>query len=101
MDEKEIEQQQDTDIEDGLEGLNRLRAKLEPYNRYIMIAGFIILIMLVVYLGYARGALDVCNDLGGRLEVKKMFGIDCRPGSYNQDNEKFFDVNIITENGME
>ena len=96
-----IEEQQDIDVGDSFKELNRLRDKLEPYNRYIMIAGFIILIMLVVYLGYARGALDVCNDLGGRLEVKKMFGIDCLPGSYNQDNEKFFDVNIITENGME
>ncbi|KKK74175.1 hypothetical protein LCGC14_2886390, partial [marine sediment metagenome] len=33
---------------------------------------------LVVYLGYARGSLDVCNDLGGRLEVG--WTINCRPG---------------------
>ena len=59
--------------------LDSIRDKLDPYQRIIMIGGFVILIFLVVYLGYARGSLDVCNDLGGRLEVG--WEINCRPGS--------------------
>ena len=77
----------DPDVTDNTaEELNRWADKLMPYQRYIMIVGFIILVLLVVYLGYARGALDVCNDLGGRLEVN-ILGIKCHPGHYNpQDN---------------
>ena len=69
------------DTEDSLiyTKLDTIRDKLDPYQRIIMIGGFIILIFLVVYLGYARGSLDVCNDLGGRLEVG--WTINCRPGS--------------------
>lgn len=55
-----------------------IRDKCMPYQRYIMIVGFTMLILLVVWLGYVRGALDVCNDLGGRLEVG--WKILCHPG---------------------
>ena len=58
--------------------LKSIRDKGMPYQRYIMIVGFTILILLVVFLGYARGALDVCNSLGGRLEVG--WKILCHPG---------------------
>ena len=69
--------------------LNKIRGRFMPYQRYIMIVGFIILVMLVVFLGYARGALDVCNDLDGRLEVG--WKIKCHPSHYNQTPT----VNII------
>lgn len=49
--------------------------KLMPYQRQVMIYGMILLIFLVVFLGYARGGLDVCNALGGRLEVSP--GLTC------------------------
>ncbi len=65
-----------------LSALNKFRDRMRPYQRWIMITGFIILVMLVVYMGYARGALDVCNDLGGRLEID-IVHIVCHPGQYN------------------
>ncbi|KKM60432.1 hypothetical protein LCGC14_1541860 [marine sediment metagenome] len=68
------------DWEDLKDKLDFVRKKFDPYQRYIMIVGFTILIILVVYLGYARGALDVCNDLGGRLEVGRE--IVCHPSQY-------------------
>lgn len=37
----------------------------------------IVLIMLVVFLGYARGVLQVCKELGGELTSDKL--ISCRP----------------------
>ncbi len=70
------------DWEDVVDKLDFIRDKFMPYQRYIMIVGFTILIILVVYLGYARGALDVCNDLGGRLEVGRE--IVCHPSHYTQ-----------------
>ena len=69
------------DWEDIKDKLGFIRDKLDPYQRYIMIVGFTILIILVVYLGYARGALDICNDLGGRLEVD-MMKVKCHPSQY-------------------
>jgi|TARA_Y100000310_G_scaffold344046_1_gene454774 hypothetical protein len=61
--------------------LGRLRDKAEPYERFIMLGGMIILIFLVVFLGYARGGLDTCNDLGGRFDSK----LDCHLGCYEPD----------------
>ena len=69
------------DWEDIEDKLGFIRDKLMPYQRYIMIVGLTILILLVVYLGYARGALDVCNDLGGRLEIK-VLNVECHPSHY-------------------
>ncbi len=80
----EINNKNDIDRPDAAaEWLVKWRNEL-PYNikRYTMIVGFIILVLLVVYLGYARGALDVCNDLGGRLEIK-VVNIQCHPDQYN------------------
>ena len=72
----------DPEVEDSFpKWMNNLRDKLDPYQRPVMIIGFIILVMLVVFLGYARGALDVCNDLGGRLEASlNFYKIKCHPG---------------------
>ena len=47
-----------------------------------MIVCFTILIFLVVFLGYARGALDVCNALDGRLEVN-LLKVECHPRQNN------------------
>ncbi len=84
--------------------LDTIRDKLAPYQRIIMIGGFVILIFLVVYLGYARGSLDVCNDLGGRLEVG--WTINCRPGSCRTPidtkdavGQSFFIPDIIIDDG--
>lgn len=71
-------EQKDTEDDLIYTKLDNIRDKFAPYQRIIMIGGLIILIFLVVYLGYARGSLDVCNDLGGRLEVG--WTINCRPG---------------------
>ena len=85
--------------------MDKIRDKLEPYKRYIMIGGFTMLILLVVYLGYARGSLDVCNDLGGRLEVG--WDIHCQPGHYDTPpaqegvdavGQRFVIPDIIIEN---
>lgn len=73
----------ESDWEDVVDKLDFIRDKFMPYQRYIMIAGLTILIILVVYLGYARGALDVCNDLGGRLEID-MMKVKCHPSQYTQ-----------------
>ena len=67
---------------DSIEWLTKWRDNL-PSNRtrYIMIVGFSLLILLVVYLGYARGGLDICNSLGGRFEAG--IEIKCHPGYSN------------------
>ncbi len=72
----------EADWEDIKDKLGFIRDKFDPYQKYIMIVGLTILILLVVYLGYARGALDICNDLGGRLEVG--WKIVCHPSQYTQ-----------------
>lgn len=77
---KEYDPTNDLDIEDDLsDALDNIRRKFDPYQRYIMIVGFTILVLLVVYMGYARGALDVCNDLDGRLEIDWGVNIECHP----------------------
>ena len=59
-----------------------------PYNqrRYVLIVGFTLLILLVVFLGYARGAWDVCSDLGGKMDGK-LLHIECHPSQYNPPTE--------------
>lgn len=61
----------DPDNTDTLtEELEKFRDKMMPYQKYIMITGIIILIMLVVFLGYAYGGLKVCSSLDGLLDNK-------------------------------
>lgn len=63
------EPEQDPEIADNVsEEIERLRDKLMPYQRYIMIIGIIVLILLVVFLGYAYGGLKVCSELDGLLD---------------------------------
>ncbi len=69
--------QKEPEDEELLNALDKIRDKFDPYQRYIMIVGIIIMVMLVVFLGYARGALDVCNSLDGRLEID--WGVECHP----------------------
>ena len=61
-------------------GLTNQLDKLLPYKREIMIVLFIILILLVVFLGYAFGGLRVCTDLDGLLDDK----FKCHPNYFNQ-----------------
>lgn len=51
------------------EEIERLANKCMPYKRYIMIIGFTLLILLVVFLGFAVGGLKVCEDLDGVLDA--------------------------------
>ncbi len=69
--------QKNQKMKELLNALDKIREKFDPYQRYIMIVGFIIMILLVVFMGYARGALDVCNSLDGRLEID--WGVVCHP----------------------
>lgn len=66
------EKEEDTDITEGMDKTMRF---LMPYHRYIMIGGIIILIMLVVFLGFAYGGLKVCRDLDGLLDDR----FQCHP----------------------
>tara|TARA_R100000750_G_C2317183_1_gene84864 strand:- start:555 stop:869 length:315 start_codon:yes stop_codon:yes gene_type:complete len=59
--------------------LNKAFDKLMSYKRPIMIWGFIILVLLVVFLGFAFGGLKVCNQLDGLLDSK----FKCHPNYYN------------------
>ena len=71
----------DPEVEDSFsDWADNIRERLMPYHKYIMIVGFTILILLVVFLGYARGALDICNDLGGRFEIDNIVKVKCVPG---------------------
>ena len=60
--------------------LERLRDKFMPWQREIMIVGMILLIALVVFLGFARGGLEVCNDVGGFFDWK----LKCHPYHFNE-----------------
>ena len=68
----------DEDMSLVLHNLKKIREKFDPYQRWIMIVGFTILIFLVVFLGYARGALDICTSLDGLLDDD----FKCHPGYY-------------------
>ncbi len=77
-------QQKDNKIDDDtenitIEPLEKLRDKFMPWEREIMLTGMIILIALVVFLGFARGGLEVCNDVGGYFDWK----LKCHPQSFN------------------
>jgi len=63
------DQAEDPEVTDNwIEELDRIRDKLMPYQRPIMIVGIIILIFLVVFMGYAYGGLKVCSELDGLLD---------------------------------
>ena len=71
IEEKKVETyDSDKDIDDMGEDLSQIMDKMLPYKRSIMIIGIIIVIMLVVFLGYAYGGLKVCSDLDGLLDDK-------------------------------
>ena len=77
---------------DEMADLDNIRAKFMPYQRYIMIVGLIIMIMLVVFLGFAYGSARVCNQLGGFLDDRFKCHLDCNPSSD--------DPNIIYPGGL-
>ncbi len=58
------------DAHDYSKELGAIMDRFMPYQRQIMIVGSIILVMLVVYLGFALGGLKVCSDLDGLLDSK-------------------------------
>ncbi len=74
-------QQKNNKIDENIniQPLNRLRDRLMPYQREIMLTGMFILIALVVFLGFARGGLEVCNSVGGHFDWK----LKCRPLLFN------------------
>lgn len=74
----------DGSSEELTQWFNDIRDRMDPYRRYIMIGGFIILITLVVYLGYALGGLRVCADLDGLLDSE----FKCHPDFINQQRLK-------------
>ncbi len=73
------EEDMDKEDEADMQQLYRLREKFMPYQREIMLTGMIILIALVVFLGFARGGLEVCNDVGGYFNWK----LECHPQLFN------------------
>lgn len=74
-------QQKDNKIDEDIDigPLIRLRDKFMPYQREIMLTGMFILIALVVFLGFARGGLEVCNSVGGHFNWK----LECHPQLFN------------------
>ena len=73
----------------------RIRDKLRPWNKQIMITLSIILIMLVVFMGFAMGGEVVCRDLEGLLDSK----FKCHPGFYNQTDIDDFTQQQIEQYG--
>lgn len=68
------------DWEDVKNKLEYIKNKLWPYQKYIMIVGILMLIMIVVFLGYAYGGMKVCSELDGILDDK----FKCHPYILNQ-----------------
>ena len=84
----------DPEITDtAIEEINMRLDKLLPYKRQIMIAGFIILILLVVFLGFALGGLKVCSDLDGLLDDK----FKCHPNYYNDTQSPIIEPDFKLE----
>ncbi len=75
------------DIDKEMEVIYRLRDKLMPWQKEIMIVGMLILIALVVFMGFAYGGMKVCSDLDGVLDDK----FRCHPNYYNDTP----DVNAV------
>ena len=76
----DIEPSDDPEVTDEIgEEVTRQLDKLLPYKRQIMITGFIILVLLVVFMGFALGGLKVCSDLDGLLDSE----FKCHPSYYN------------------
>jgi len=91
----------DQEADDNLsETLDNFRQRMAPYQRYIMIVGLIILILLVVYLGYAMGGLKVCRDLDGLLDSKFKCHPDFKPTPIYDERQTVIDyTNILIEDG--
>lgn len=76
------------DVTDSIhDELGKRFKRFMPYQRQIMIVGMIILIFLVVFLGYARGGLDVCRSLDGLLDSK----FKCHPNYYSDLEQNSLD----------
>ena len=82
----EEETSEEEQIDKEVEVIYRLRDKLMPYQKQVMIVGMLILIALVVFLGFAYGGMRVCSDLDGVLDDK----FRCHPNYYN--DTKSFDA---------
>jgi len=90
-------------VDDSDQEFEKLVDKLMVYQKQIMMGGFIVLFILVVFLGYAVGGLKVCSDLDGLLDS----GFKCHPGFYNQTRGMMFDSagqpfqipDVIIQNG--
>ena len=79
MTEPQQKDSEEPNIDDSFKRLFELRDRLMPYQREIMLTGMFILIALVVFLGFARGGLEVCNSVGGHFDWK----LKCRPLLFN------------------
>ncbi len=96
------EESDDFDTKKVIEDLDGIVKSLMPYHRPIMIGGSIILILLVVFLGFALGGLKVCSDLDGLLDDR----FECHPGffadqnQFNQVGMPFKIPNLTTINEM-
>ena len=93
MEIEKIDNDEDVDITDTIpEELNRWRQK---YQREIMIPLFIILIMLVVFLGYAVGAAKVCDQMGGTLDGKLKCRLDYKlNNTLNLERQNIIDMSV-------
>ena len=80
MEQKDTDIPKEDNIEKEVEVFYRLRDKLMPYQKQVMIVGMLILIALVVFLGFAYGGMRVCSDLDGVLDDK----FRCHPNYYNE-----------------
>lgn len=76
--EEEPKQSEEAEEDKVHDALIRFRERMMPYQNYIMIVGILILIMLVVFLGFAYGGMKVCSDLDGVLDNK----FKCHPDFY-------------------
>ncbi len=77
-------------MDETIEKLQAWRDEL-PYNkkRYTMIVLFTVLILIVVYMGYAYGGLKVCTSMDGVFDQLRF---ECHPSEY--EPSKFNDVGM-------
>jgi len=102
MDEKEpidrSKEDEDEDMAGFTDAMLKFREEL-PYNkrRYIMIIGFSILVLLVVYLGYAYGGLKMCTQVGGILDntYTCQLGFASPSNNFDKVGQRFIVPNVI------
>ena len=68
-------EQYDTE-EDGYEALEKLKRKLMPWQREIVIGLLLLLIVIVVYMGFIYGVAYNCNELGGKIDADLTCHLD-------------------------